>query len=341
MNLSAYQIKLSRRRALTLGAGVAGAMATGALAQTADSSQGAGPEPATPGNAQQMAAARRVPLRAFPSNLATQIEQVLETPGVLANGILNISVARPDITNIMLGDFPVNPAFQLGGSAFFQFLGHNNVLVNGNFTFQPEEVQPALDQFLAYDITLQALHQHFYQFNPQVWFIHFRASGDPLTIARGLRAVLGVTATPLPQESIPVPPGNLPAAQIASILGAQPASFSTDGGLGFSVPRAETILLGGYRANPYLNIATPISVQPYGEGNNVGMVADFGMLASEVDIVTRRMRGLGWQVGCLYNQETDENPQLYFSHMFKQGDVLQLAKEVRSGLDLTNAMYVS
>lgn len=66
------------------------------------------------------------------------------------------------------------------------------------------------------------------------------------------------------------------------------------------------------------------------------VVADFGTVADEVDRPVSHMRSLGWQVGCLYNQETDEYPQLYFSHQFTAGDPYTLASQVRSGLDLLN-----
>ncbi len=52
------------------------------------------------------------------------------------------------------------------------------------------------------------------------------------------------------------------------------------------------------------------------------------------------MRGQNppWDVHCLYNQETEEQPQLYFSHQLKIGtDPYELAREVRAGLDQTNS----
>jgi hypothetical protein len=39
----------------------------------------------------------------------------------------------------------------------------------------------------------------------------------------------------------------------------------------------------------------------------------------------------------LYNQETDEHPQLYFDHLLKVGNAYDLARELRRGLDLTKA----
>jgi hypothetical protein len=61
------------------------------------------------------------------------------------------------------------------------------------------------------------------------------------------------------------------------------------------------------------------------------------MVASEVQNVVRVMRRQGWEIGCLYNQETDEQPQLYFSHQVKVGNAVELAHEVRRGLNLTNS----
>ena len=53
------------------------------------------------------------------------------------------------------------------------------------------------------------------------------------------------------------------------------------------------------------------------------------------------MRSRRWDIGCLYNQETDERPQLFFSHQFKTGDPLELAHEIRAGLDLLNVRLLN
>jgi hypothetical protein len=59
------------------------------------------------------------------------------------------------------------------------------------------------------------------------------------------------------------------------------------------------------------------------------------MTSNETQAVMNTMRPRGWFVGCLYNQETDEYPQLFFSHQLKTGDAYQLAHEVRLGLNHT------
>jgi hypothetical protein len=103
------------------------------------------------------------------------------------------------------------------------------------------------------------------------------------------------------------------------------------------VPRRDTIMLGGVQISPYLNIATSIAFEPLGNGNQAAAAADFSMIASEIQNVIGVMRKQGWETGCLYNQETDEHPQLYFSHQAKVGNAIDLAHEIRKGLDQTNS----
>lgn len=62
------------------------------------------------------------------------------------------------------------------------------------------------------------------------------------------------------------------------------------------------------------------------------------MTADEVNpVVELMLNDLKWFQGCLYNQETDERPQLYFDHMLKVGDAYTLAQEIREGLNKTKS----
>jgi hypothetical protein len=49
------------------------------------------------------------------------------------------------------------------------------------------------------------------------------------------------------------------------------------------------------------------------------------------------MRAAGFEIGCLYNQETAEHPQLFFAHMLATGDPQDLAVKIRHGLDHTRS----
>jgi hypothetical protein len=54
-------------------------------------------------------------------------------------------------------------------------------------------------------------------------------------------------------------------------------------------------------------------------------------------VIELMLNHLDWYQGCLYNQETNEHPQLYFDHMVKVGNAYQLAAEIRRALDLTDS----
>lgn len=314
---------VSRRRALTLGAGVAGSLLglnsfglKSASAQSSDSSPSGGASPQWKGT-------------------IDQIERIIGAQGMVSNGVLSIGIDRNDIQNVTLHGVPIKPAFQINGALYFEDLGGGRVAMNSDMALKGSEIDPFIDQLLAHEIVFQSEHQHFYDFTPIVWYIHFRAVGEPLEIARAIKAALDVTSTPFPQTSPSNPKTPLPAEELGKILGAKP-TVGADGVVNFDIPRASPIRLGGIHVNPYLNVQTTIAFQPYGGGANAAAAPDFGMIASEINPVVAEMRRQGWDIGCLYNQETDEYPQEYFSHQFKTGNSLELAREIRRGLNLMN-----
>ncbi len=185
-------------------------------------------------------------------------------------------------------------------------------------------------------MVFQAEHQHLYDISPMVWFIHFREVGDPLRLARDVHAVSSATSTPLPQEPPAHPTTALPAKRLVQILGG-PATVGENGVVTVDVPRAHGVVLGGIHVDPDLDIANNIQFEPLGNGK-AAAVPDFALTAGEVNPVVRTMRGFGWEIGCLYNQETAEHPPLYFSHMFKTGGPVALARQIRAGLIRTDAV---
>jgi hypothetical protein len=100
----------------------------------------------------------------------------------------------------------------------------------------------------------------------------------------------------------------------------------------FCIPRASPVFIAGARVSPYLNVFTRIAFQPLG-GDKAVAVSGFGMTCQEVTSVVETMRKNTWETGCLASQETDERPQLYFSHALKVGNAYVLAREIRTALE--------
>ncbi len=265
------------------------------------------------------------------------IEQIMETNNAtVMDGVLTIELDRNDLHVIGPHGIPFKPAWELNGEFFFQPLGNGKVLLNGDFPVLPQEANPFIDKLFAGGLVFQAFHQHFFGLQPMVFFIHFRGIGDPLQLARAIIAAVKVTGTPLPQHV----PSNLttplPKDELARILGGT-AQVGEEGVVTVSIPRANTIVLAGVPLKPETGVSVTVAFEPLDQSGKLAAVApDYALVASEVNPALMESRALGWEIHCLYNQETDEFPQLYFSHNLKTGNPIQLAQEISKVLNKIN-----
>jgi hypothetical protein len=310
---------MSRRRVLQLG-GVAGTMAAAGPLLGRGTSATAATSPVTPSWHHKV----------------SQIESIIRAKGTVSSGVLNIEIDREDIPHVHKDGVPVKPAFEINGNLCFQELSDGSIMFNGDLCFKPEELQPAIDAMISHGLAWQAEHQHLYGLDPMVWFMHMRGRGTARAVAKGCAAILAATSTPLPQAPPKHPSTPLDVKRLSKIIGA-PGTVSNSGVVTFDLPQRGPIMLGGVRISPFLNVYTPVAFQPLG-GDQAVVVPDFGLQAHQVNNLAKTMRGMGWQLDCLYNQETDEHPQLYFSHHFKVGNAYELAKEVRKGLEQTSVV---
>jgi Domain of Unknown Function (DUF1259) len=314
---------ITRRRALAAGGGVlAGGALSGALPLSG-------------------AAAARRP-RAHASQRGQlpvdQIEQIVQAEGTVTKGVLSIDIERTDIGDVA-GPLGVTftPAFEIDGTLTFQPLGFGTAFFNGDIALKPEEANPVIDAIIANGLIFQAFHQHYIETNPNVWFIHFRGHGDPLRLAEAIHNVLTATATPLPQTMPSNPTTPLDPDRLASILHGD-AQVGDEGVVTVTIDRTDTVVIDGIEVSPEANISTNVAFKPLSNsGSSAWAAPDFSMESSEVMPVVNLMRQQGWFQGCLYNQETNEHPQLFFDHMLKQGNAYVLASEIRRGLNLTDA----
>jgi hypothetical protein len=271
------------------------------------------------------------------SSLPVQkIQEIVGADGHVDHGVLDISIERKDIGNVQTSTgVTFTPSFEVHADLYFQPLPGGKALLNGDFALKEEEVNPFIKVLIENGLTWQAFHQHAPS-NPQVWFVHYRGVCDPIALATALRKAIDTTSTPLPQQSPKNPTTPLDPDKLASILHGT-AQVGEDGVVTVSVSRKHGVKLDGVTAEPETGISTNIEFKPTG-GTNADVVPDFSMTADEtMPVVTTMLVQNDWYQGCLYNQETAEEPQLYFDHMVKSGDAYQLAREIRDGLDETDS----
>jgi hypothetical protein len=262
------------------------------------------------------------------------IQKIIGAEGEVSHGVLTIGIARKDIGNV-LGPMGVvfTPSFQIHGDLHFQPLCFGKALLNGDMALKEDEVNSFISALIRNGLVFQAFHQHT-PMKPQVWFVHFRGIGDPVMLAREIKAALNVTDTPFPQTRPKNPTTPLNPDRLATILHGD-ATVGEDGVVTVTVPRANPVFLACVLLRPEAGASTGIEFKPCG-GDNASVVPDFAMISNEINpVVNLMLNSFGWFQGCLYNQETAEFPQLYFDHMVKKGNAYKLAMEIRKGLDLT------
>jgi hypothetical protein len=323
---------ISRRRALTLGGGIA---ATGSVLSSVGPLTSAALGHGRDGDHRHHDDDHRHQHGELP---ADEIQQIVQAEGTVTNDVLSIDIERQDIGDVA-GPLGVTftPAFEVDGTLTFQPLGRGHAFFNGDIALKPEETQGVIDAIIANGLIFQAFHQHYIETMPNVWFIHFRGEGDALTLATAVHNVLKATSVPLPQTMPANPTTPLDPDRLASILHGN-AQVGDEGVVTVTIDRSDTIVIDGVRVSPEANISSNVQFKPLSSSGSMAAVGpDFSMTSSEVMPVVTLMRTQGWFQGCLYNQETNEYPQLYFDHMLKVGDAYTLAQEIRRGLDLTAA----
>ncbi len=312
------EFAVSRRRALLTGAGVMAGLA------------GLGGSPAVSfAEHEDRKHKAKLPVK--------EIEAILHMKGKMEKGVLSINLDREDLTVTGPMGVPFKPSFELVHEFYFQALGPNRAILNAEFTFTQSERQKTLETIIASGLIIQAQHQHFIGESPQTWHYHFRGVGDPRHLAHACVNVIKSTGTPFPQTAPSNPKTPLPVTEIARILRGT-ADVASAGVVNVTVDRRDHIKLGGHHISPDLNIAQTIAFEPLDSSGKMAAAApDYAMTSKEVQRTLRRGILEGFQVHCLYNQETAEKPQLFFSHQLAVGAPLDLARRIRRVINETNS----
>jgi hypothetical protein len=131
---------------------------------------------------------------------ATPAPVDIDTAGVTAalghagranGGVWQVNVPRQE--TIRSGGMDVPPSMGLGSVLNFQPTGNGHAAITGDFVLLGTEVNPVIKALGANGIAITSLHSHMLDEDPRLFFMHFWANADAVTLARGLRAALELT----------------------------------------------------------------------------------------------------------------------------------------------------
>jgi len=122
------------------------------------------------------------------------VARVLGVSGRVNGGVYQINAPRAE--RIMAHGTEVPVSMGVGTVMNFQPTGNGKAAITGDFVMTAAEVNPVIRALRAHRIEVTALHSHMLDETPRLFFMHFWANDDAVTLAQGLRAALGKTARP-------------------------------------------------------------------------------------------------------------------------------------------------
>jgi uncharacterized protein DUF1259 len=266
------------------------------------------------------------------------VEEALGKKGTLnPGGVLKFSFPRSDLRVIADG-VVVKPALALGSWVAFKRIG-DHVMVMGDLVLLDGEVTSVMASLQQNGVEQTALHNHLLHETPRVMYMHIRAIGNPVRIAKAVRTALEFTETPLgppatasPTSPTPATPIGLDTIAIAKAMGLR---GKVNGGVyQLTFPRREKILEEKVEIPSAMGIATAINFQSTGT-NTAAVTGDFVLLGREVNPVIWALSENGIEVTAIHSHMIGEQPRLFFLHFWANDDVAKLTRGLRAALQRT------
>ncbi len=120
------------------------------------------------------------------------VEQALGRKGTADGGLFKYSIPRKDT---IVEDGHVLPAASLNLTTVinFQPVGGGRAAINGDFILIAPEVQKVIQALRAGNIQIVELHNHGLTEQPRLFYMHYWAVDDAVTLAKALRPALDAT----------------------------------------------------------------------------------------------------------------------------------------------------
>jgi hypothetical protein len=119
------------------------------------------------------------------------IDKALGRKGTADGGIYKFTIARKD--TITDDGHILPPTFGVTTGINFQPVGGGKAAINGDFVMTAPEVQKVIQALRKGNISLVEVHNHSFTEEPRLFYAHFWAVDDGVTLAKALRVALDAT----------------------------------------------------------------------------------------------------------------------------------------------------
>jgi hypothetical protein len=270
---------------------------------------------------------------AFSQIDSVALNNVFGKKGTVTRNVYKITYPRSDL-KVKVGDFNVAPGLALG-----TWIGIINMddhaMMMGDLVLLDSEVPKVINKLMEENVEITAIHNHLINETPAIKYIHYHGEGDAVTLAKEIKAVLEVTATPLTPPAAPAQTQTIDWSKVTAILG----TTGKQNGmlLQYTFPRNEKTMESGMEMPPSMGMATAINFQM--DGSRAAITGDFVMLADEVNLVIKTLTENGIMPTALHSHMLHDEPRLFMMHFWAVGDPEKLATGLKAALDKTNSKH--
>jgi hypothetical protein len=267
------------------------------------------------------------------------IDQLTGAKGVYTadEDVYKVSFPRTDV-KITIEGRPAPPFLGFSSWAAFTPGGHSGqTMVMGDIVLLQDEVSPAMSAALDNGLEVTALHNHFFYESPRVMYMHIGGSGDANKLAGAVRKVIDAqkavrsaaaeTATAFPGARTPAA-NTISSGPLDQIFGVK---GETNSGM-YKVTIGRSAKHHGKTIGKQMGVNTWAAFA--GTDDNATVDGDFAMIEGELQGVLKSLRKAGINIVAIHNHMTQEEPQYVFLHYWGKGPAQELARGVKSALNI-------
>jgi hypothetical protein len=260
---------------------------------------------------------------------STALNNVFGKKGTVTGNVYKISYPRSDL-KVKVNDFAVAPGLALGTWVGIMQMG-NQAMMMGDLVLLDSEVPKVIKKLVEENLEVTAIHNHLINETPAIKYVHYHGEGDAVTLAKEIKAVLEITATPLTTPAKMQTP-KIDWSKVTAILGPGKQNGKL---LQYTFPRNEKLTESGMEMPPSMGMATSINFQM--DGNRAATTGDFVLLADEVNPVVKALTENGITPTAIHTHMLHDEPHLFMMHFWAVGDPQKLAMGLKAALDKTNS----
>ncbi len=278
-----------------------------------------------------------VPALSFAALDSAKIEKATGLKGKLneAEGVFKVSAPRNDV-KIAVDGWAMPPFMGLTSWAAFTAGKGAEAMVMGDLVLFQDEVNPAMSAALDADLSVTALHNHFFYDDPKVYFMHIGGQGTTDKLAAGVKAVFDKVkeirgAHPEIAKTFGKPLATNQSAITGAAIDAVFASKgeAKDGMFKVTIGRKAKMPCG-------CTVGKEMGVNTWaafaGTDDDAIVDGDFAVLGDELQRVLKSLRNEGINIVAIHQHMTMEEPRYIFLHYWGRGATADLAKTVKNAL---------